>query len=258
MSRSNPHDNAPNPATRWFEWNGADGRIRYYNKDEQKEIEIPVVPPHKAFKFLVLDELACISGFHKPSKSRIFSNDVRDTRQSVFVVKSKKEGILVEGAYREIKDRVVRLGGGFTTHLYIAFKADDGMLAIGSLHLRGAALGQWMDFRKANRSTLYKKAVSIAGFKEDTSGRITFRMPVFSISDTSPDTDKQAVALDQQLQAWIEAYLKRNTRDQVDVAATAAATATHVGDDDAGYERTDDPAFDGPEPPPITDDDIPF
>lgn len=252
MSRSKPSDNTPNPSTRWFEWSAKHGRIRYYDKDKQQEVEISVVPPQKPFKFLVLDELACITGYHKPSKSRVFSNDVRDTRQSVLVVKSKKEGTMAEGLYQQIKDRISKYGK-FTSHLYIAFKGDDGQLAIGSLHLRGAALGPWMDFRKANRSTLYEKAVAITGFKEDTSGDITFRAPTFAISETTTETDRQALALDGQLQKWLDVYMASNTRDQADVVA--AATTSHVGeepDEEFGAPSVSD------DNTPITDDDIPF
>lgn len=258
MSRSTRHEDAPNPAKRWFEWNGEHGRLRYYDKDQKKEIDISVVPPHKAFTFLMLNEVFGITGFHKPSKSGIWSNEVTDTRQFDLVVKSRKEGILAEGRYREIKDRVARVGGHFTSNLYIAFKGEDGQLVIGSLRLRGAALGVWMDFRKANRSTLYDKAVSINGFKEDSSGNITFRVPIFAIKDTTAETDKAALELDKQLRTWLDAYLKRNTRDQVDAANNSGQ---HVDDESVSYnenERTFDPVNAGPEPPPITDDDIPF
>lgn len=253
MSRSNRHESAPNPSQRWFEWNGADGRVRWYDKDAKKEVEIHVVPPHKPFKFLVLDELACVSGYYEQSKARVFSNEVRDTRQGVLVVKTKKDGVLIEGPYRDIKDRLARYGAGFTSNLYIAFKGDDGNLQIGSLKLRGAAVGQWMDFRRANRAAIYEKAVAINGFLEEKKGRVTFRKPTFAVSDTTADTDKVAIELDAQMQKWITAYLSRTTRDQVDT--TAAQNATHTGEPEAEFDA---PPPDYDTAPPITDDDIPF
>ena len=44
MSRSNPTDNTPNPAVRWFEWNGEQGGIRYYDKDKKTQLLALVRP----------------------------------------------------------------------------------------------------------------------------------------------------------------------------------------------------------------------
>ena len=38
MSRSNPTENTnPNPAVRFFEWNGEGGAVRYYDKTAKKK-----------------------------------------------------------------------------------------------------------------------------------------------------------------------------------------------------------------------------
>jgi len=241
MSRSNPQENGtPNPATRWFEWNGEDGVIRYYDKEKQERVDVG-----HDFGFVLLDELGSVTGWDDASGSRIYSNEVKDTRQDVLVVKSFKGGPLVEGLYKAIKDRVNSLGGSFTTNCYIAYKNGHGELSIGSLRLKGAALGAWMDFRHEHRAELYSKGVRIVGVEEGKKGRIVFRVPVFKIVDLTEETNNAAVALDKQLQAYLATYLKKNKRDQ------AEAVAAHVGDEEV--------AWDDEQPvPPITDDDIPF
>lgn len=240
MSRSNPHDNgSPNPAVRWFEWNGEKGGIRYYDKDAKENVEVGA-----EFKFMLLDQLGSVRGWHEASESGIYSNEVKDTAQDVMIVKAFKGGTLAEGVYKDIKDRVNSLGGKFNANCYIAFKHGDS-LAIGSLRLKGAALGAWMEFIKAHRAEVYTQAIALTGYTEGKKGRVIFRVPVFKLAPLSDASNKVATALDMELQKFLAGYLKRNKREQVE--ATPAA-------------EDDEPDYDAPYPDddPPTDDNIPF
>lgn len=246
MSRSNPNENgAPNPAARWFEWNGEGGTVRYYDKEQKQNVDVG-----SDFTFILLDELGSVRGWHEPSKSGIYSNEVRDTRQDVLIVKAFKGGTLAEGLYKDIKDRVNTVGGQFNANCYIAFKNGGGELAIGAIRFKGAALGAWMEFRKEHRSELYDKAVRIHGFTEGKKGRITYRMPVLAVTELTKSTNDAAVALDKQLQAYLAGYLKKNKAAQVEQAGQ------HLRDEDVmqggAFEEPPHPAST------ITDDDIPF
>lgn len=247
MSRSNPTENStPNPATRWFEWNGEHGVVRYYDKEAKKNVDVGT-----DFTFILLDQLGSVRGWHDASESGIYSNEVKDTRQEVLVVKSFKGGELATGIYKDIKDRVNTLGGQFVANCYIAFKNGSG-LAIGSLRLKGAALGAWMEFCKAHRADLYKKAVRITGFTEGKKGRITFRVPVLSLKDISAETDAAAIALDQELQVFFDGYFKRTKREQVETQHYEEPQ--EPGFADGGFEDVTHP----PVVTDLTDDDIPF
>jgi len=242
MSRSNPQENGtPNPSKRWFEWSGEKGLVRYYDKEAEAQVEVGA-----DFKFMLLDQLASVRGWDDQSDSGIYSNEVKDTRQDVFVVKSFKGGPIAEGFYKEIKDRVNAAGGRYHTNLYLAFKADDG-LQIGCLRLKGAALGSWMEFEKENRASVYKKAIRINGFTEGKKGRVTFRMPIFEVVELSEETNKAATALDKELKEFLSVYLKKNMLKQ------AEAVAAHVSDEEWGAGGDNEPPME-----PITDDDIPF
>lgn len=243
MSRSNPHVNSPNPSARWFEWNGEHGTIRYYDRDTKKNADVPL-----PFAFLLLDELASVRGWHESSKSGIYSNEVRDTRTDVLVVKSFKGGTLAEGIYKDIKDRVCSraIGGQFVANCYIAFKNGTG-LTIGSLRFKGAALGAWMEFRKQHRGDLYNKAVKVTGYTEGVKGRIVFRVPTFTLQDVAEESHHIAVTLDEELQAWLTAYFSRRTSDQTESAAD---------DTQAEPEQNDETGYGGDVP--LTEDDIPF
>lgn len=238
MSRSNPTDNSPNPATRWFEWSGSEGSIRYYDKaaKENVTIEIP-------FTFMLLDQLATVKGWHDPSESGIFANEVKDTRDGALVVKAFKTGVLAEGFYKDIKDRVIALGGHYVANCYIAYKVDDtGKLAIGSLQFKGSALGAWMEFTKENRSDLYEKAIRIDGFKDGKKGKVSFRTPTFGLLGISDDANAQAIELDKTLQEYLKGYFSRTRTEQ---AAPPSGVNGHA----------EEPS--GPQMPP-DDDEIPF
>lgn len=238
MSRSNPNVNAPNPAARWFEWNGEKGVIRYYDKATSKYIEVA-----SGFTFLVLDELASVRGWHDASSSGIYSNEVRDTSKDVMVVKAFKGGTLAEGIYKTIKDRINSQGGKFVANCYVAVKLGE-KLEICSVRFKGAALGAWMEFRKANRQGLYESAVKIVGATEGKKGRITFYTPKFELKEVSAESNTQAMALDKALQSYLDGYLQRKTRDQ--------AEDTDENDD---YDPSTDPSD---QSAPLTNDDIPF
>ena len=213
MSLSNPHEKGqPNPSTRWFEWNGEQGKISYYDKDAKQTMAVTL-----PFTFILLDELAGIRGWHDASQSGIYSNEVKDTRQDALIVKAFKGGTLAEGVYRDIKDRVNALGGSFSTNCYFAFKNENNDLNIGSLRFKGSALNAWMDFRKQHRNDFYSKAVRIDSFTEGKKGRIVYRVPTFAMTDISPETITMAVELDKTLQEFLKGYLSRNKKDQTEV-----------------------------------------
>jgi hypothetical protein len=239
MSRSNPSENSnPNPATRWFEWSGEHGVVRYYDKEAKKNVDVG-----SDFTFILLDQLGTVRGWHDASQSGIYSNEVKDTRQDAMVVKAFKGGTLIEGIYRDIKDRVNALGGRFNANCYIAFKNGGNQLALGAIRFKGSALGAWMDFTKEHRDDLYKKSIRIHGYDEGKKGRIVFRTPKFTTKDISPETDAAAIVLDRQLQEFLASYLKRPKREQVEEHDDLQ------NDFDEEHESLADPR---------TDDDIPF
>lgn len=249
MSRSNPTENsAPNPATRWFEWNGEVGNVRYYDKEAKANVEVGL-----PFTFIVLDELGSVKGWNEASKSGIYSNEVRDTRQDVLIVKAFKGGTLAEGLYKDIRDHVTSksVGGQFTMNCYIAFKTGQALM-MGAIQFKGATLGAWMEFRKAHRAEILTKAVRMTGFTEGKKGRITFRVPVFTLAELAPESNAAAVALDITLQTYLKAYLSRTKRDQVDTPVP------HVRDEDIGEDEPPTPTDADFDTTPSYDDEVPF
>lgn len=249
MSRSNPTQDNPNPATIWFEWNGELGEVRYYDKEFKKEIVVP-----QPFVFILLDELATVKGWHDPSESGIYSNEVKDTTKETFVVKAFKGGKIAEGFYAAIKDKIKAEGGHYTTNCYIGYRDGGEDLLLGSIQFKGAALMEWMEFKKQNRSELYKGAVRIKGFTEGKKGKIEFRKPKFSLVNITEETEAQAIDLDKTLQDYLKGYFAKNRADVLDQRTNHEAEDENQ---DAPKKQTSrrEPE---PEVDPEVDDDIPF
>lgn len=247
MSRSNPTEAARNPSTRWFQFaSGADGGfVRYYDKDAQKNIPLGDAQNGSKFVFIFLDELATVNGWHDPSESAIFANEVRDTRQDTLVVKSFNGGELASGLYQQIKDRIGACGGHFVSSVYLAYKDGDS-LKIGNIRFKGAALSAWMDFKKQcptkkdasgkSVKAYFVDAVKIEGFEQQKKGGTTFRIPKFGLVALSEESNKQALALDAELQAFLADYLKRPRVE----AATASAKAQEPLDPQRPAGKFDD------------------
>jgi len=230
MSRSNPtSEKQANPSTRWHEWEGGrdGGLISYYNKDTKAKVQVKL-----PFAFIVLDELSCVKGWHDASDSGISSNEVRDTKSEPLVVKSFKGGLLAEGFYSAIRDRIISQGGQFVANIYCAYKNEAGELKLGAVQFKGAALNSWVEFKKANRADIYKKAVVINGYAEGKKGSIVYRTPKFALNDVSPETNNIAIALDTELQKYLADYFRKPKLEQ-------AAHAEPVADADAENQMAD-------------------
>jgi len=259
VSRSNPNEGVRNPSTRWFEWAGGKdgGFVRYYDKEKKENVvlELP-------FVFILLDELSTVRGWHDPSDSGIYCNEVRDTRQDTLVVKSFKGGELASGLYAQIRDRVKAIGGHFQSSTYITFKSDDKNLALGNLAFKGAALNAWVEFKNAHRSDVYKQAVSIFGYTDARKGSTDYRIPKFALKPIAPETDTAAIEIDRELQAYLTGYLNKSRDDQAATTATTREDPTPVGQETMlermAKAEADRLASQEVEEADFVDDDIPF
>lgn len=264
MSRSNPTVNISHPASRWIEWNGAKGTLRYFDK----EINNPANPDKKGanvtiqqpFAFLVLDELAAVRGWHKPSKSNITSNEVRDTREQPFLVRSFKGGPIANGLYAQIKEKIAFAGGYYQSNVYIGFKNASGVLDLAVLQLNGAALKSWMDFRKKAGKSLYEKAVFINGSTKGQTGDVEFHMPIFGQKDVTPPVEEAAIKLDAEvLQPYLKEYFAKGVTQAAEHKHEEAHEDHEQGEQQLPNEDPPDRTFnEEPITQGLEEDDIPF
>lgn len=247
MSRSNPNAANANPTTRWFEWRGADGKLQYFDKskgDGEENVEVPL-----PFRFMVLDQLNTVSGYHK-KKGGITANEVRDISDTLHV-RFFKGADIATGPWAAIKKDVAFEKGSFTKSCYIAFKDGD-ELKIGNIRMSGCALGPWIEFGKSAGKSLEEKGVILTKGERDTSGTVDFTPPEFSIMEISEETNAKATELDRKLQEFLKGYLAKG--------APSKGSDRLPGEEDYSQERPESESI-PTDREPVTepeDDDIPF
>jgi len=233
MSRSNPTNELQNPAKRFFEWAGSTGQIKFYDKSKQENIFIE--PP---FPFIVLDQLNTITGYSDELQSGIWSNEVRDLRVQPLTIKTKN-GVYAKGTYDMLKGLS---GSRFTKSIYIAYYDENKELVIGNIQASGSCLSAWIEFTKGKN--VYEGAIAITKAISAKKGATKYFVPVFDSKPLSPETDEKAMALDKELQEYLEQYFAQARNEP---KADTEETAT---------EETS--PFEEPVVEEVSDDEIPF
>ncbi len=156
MSISNPRGTTiPNPAQKFIEWAGKDGVFRYWDKEapgENGRKGANITLPEK-FYIIVMDQLNCVTGFHKHERVGIYSNEVRNMKEDELNVRYGRGQHLVKGLYTnvDVKDKIEAKGGKFAKSVYAIWihpgktKNDAPELELVNFKLFGSALGPWFD-----------------------------------------------------------------------------------------------------------------
>jgi hypothetical protein len=190
-----------NPATKFLDWKSDQKGFSYYDKGLSKNIEVSL-----PFKFVFLDELSTVKGWHDASTSGIFSNEVKYLSKEPMTVKAFKGGEIAKGLYNEIKDRVKNAGGHYSKSIYIM--TEDGELA--NIQLKGSATQQWGEFVKANKNSITRTWVNVATATESKKGKVVFSVPNFTIGADIEDIDaKTADDKFDELEAYLKTYLAK-------------------------------------------------
>ena len=212
-----------NPATKFIEWKSNDKCFNYYDKEAQKNVEIPL-----PFKFLVLDELHTIKGWNDASSSNIYSNEVKFISKEVMTVKPFKGNEIAKGYYKDIKDKVVAAGGHYTKSIYVML--EDGSLA--NISLKGSGVQKWGDFTQKTRNRLADEWVTVAKAEDGKKGAVKFSTPSFSFANSI--SDEEANMADEAFNI-LESYLK---------TYLAKAEPTIVEEEEDDFEPTMDDGLD--------------
>jgi hypothetical protein len=111
MSWTDNNKKAKNPAKKFIEFKSSKG-FYYYDKEKQETVFLK-----DKFYIIPMERLSTITGYHKKTKSGIYSNEVSYTDSEVMTVRSfKGEGNIAKGLYNEIKGNLA--GGKFTISVY--------------------------------------------------------------------------------------------------------------------------------------------
>lgn len=256
MSRSNPQ--LTNPAEHFFEWAGSKGILQWYDKENQKNVMVKL-----PFEFLVLDELATITGYFKQNESGFWSNEVRNVSNDELFVRTKK-GPFEAGLYANLAQTRAK-GGKYAKSIYLAHLVK-GEYVIGNFKASGSALSAWIEFSKTlPRGALETGKVTMTRGEPQDAPTGMFYAPVFKYEKAEEMANDVAADLDRQLQIYLSQYL---AQPKVDDDArgveepTRSVPTTTVGDDGDPGPSYDDQSLpherEGYDDDPINLDDIPF
>jgi len=159
-----------NPATLFLEWKSEQQCFAYYDKNQGKEVEIPL-----PFKFLTLQEMHTVKGWQDSSSSGIYSNEVKSIGKDVISVKSFKGGQIAEGIYKEIKDTIVQAGGHYAKSIYAM--NEEGQII--NISLKGSGVQQWGEFTQKSRLRLPEEWVEVSSAIQLKKGRVNYSVPEF-------------------------------------------------------------------------------
>ncbi len=171
-----------NPATRFLEWKSEKQNFAYYDKEQGKEVEVSL-----PFKFLTLQEMHSVKGWHDKSESGIYSNEVKNISKDNLSVKAFKGGTIAEGKYKEIKESIVNAGGHYAKSIYAM--TEDGQIV--NISLKGSGVQQWGDFTKKSRNRLPEEWVEVADAIEMKKGRVNYSVPEFKFKSSLNAADSE-------------------------------------------------------------------
>lgn len=196
MSLSNP--TLTNPAKHFFQWGGKAGHLVWWNKEEKREVEVKL-----PFKFIVLDQLATITGYSKSDESGIWANEVRNVGKDELFVRTKK-GPLEAGLYQGLSTTIKR-GGKYAKSIYIAHKGEGGVWVIGNLKAVGSSLSSWIEYTKRYNAETGVTTMARGEIQEAPTGQ--FYPPTYTWEKWTDDDYQAALKLDRELQIYLSNYL---------------------------------------------------
>lgn len=201
MSKSNPTDTLTNPAKLFIEWSGEEGKFNYFDKDKKEKVflDMPV-------RFIPLDVLSTVKGYDEGAKKGYWSNEVRNTKEDVMVLRSK-DGIEYTGIYENLKEKFSSKGVNYVQSVYAAFKIGK-ELSIVNFQLKGSALSPFIEFCKGKK--ISEIGVEVKSSTPKKKGAVKYFEPIYEVMGVSEATNKQAIDLDIELQEYLSAYLSKN------------------------------------------------
>jgi hypothetical protein len=189
MPRAEAFTSGPSsPVTKYLEWSSAERKFHYYDKAAGKQVYLDL-----PMKFIYLDSKATIKGFNPTFQSSIYSNDVANTKNEKFVVRSFKSNLpLAEGFYQDIKSKIEEVGGKYHASIY----AFSDTLGVVNIAVKGDALKEWSNFANASRKAFLGCYIEVSGAEERKNGAVKYAVPVFNVGGnislaTSEESDKQ-------------------------------------------------------------------
>lgn len=262
MSRSTASNLIDSPVVKKFKWSGKTGEFAYYDKEDKSSVEVPL-----PFRFLLLDITTTITGFNEDKEEGIYSNEIKNLKKESLRVRTKS-GLIAEGLYDDIKDKLKASGAKYAQNLYIAYD-DGGEMKIGILTVAGSSLSGgtikdenknkipvkgWLEFKNDNFRRIFKSAIEVNDSTLCTKGDNTYHVPNFEIAEATEEENAVAETLDGVLQEYLKSYFANAYESDPEEAPSKPKEAPAKKE----YVKTPSKSEYLQDPEEDMDDDLPF
>ena len=221
-------DRPTNPAQHFIQVKN--GALSYYDKEAGEDVNVPT-----PLRFVVLDTLATIKGWHAEEETGIWSNEVKSVGKEILNVRTRN-GLVASGVWKDIKDEVKAEGGKYYSSIYIATKGKSGQ-EIHNLALKGSAVNAWIEF--ANANDLRKNAVVLTDWVEEGKNKaVKYMVPVFEAVPMEDGEYDEAVELATNLKEYHDHYFSYNPNEHNEVDRDTVVTEV---DEDEPIDLSDIP-----------------
>ncbi len=169
-----------NPCRFKITWKSSTKSFSAYDLVQKVTVDLP------SNQFTVVAETITIAGFNQEQNLGIFSNEIKNTKTEKLIVRTKN-GILIEGFYTDIKDKLKLLGGNFANNVYVVLKSGE----TAYIQLSGAPLKVWFELKEKHKGTLLMTNWITIGKDANTGkkGSVTYHTPILTLA--SPLTAKE-------------------------------------------------------------------
>ena len=229
---------------KYYEWKSNDKGFEYYDRDTQSKVEVKL-----PLKLLFLEHYTTVKGWSDSANSGIWSNEVYATGSEKLVVRNSK-GVIAEGLYADIKEKIKMAGGKYVKSIYCM--TEDGEII--NLQLKGSAIGGinadkskdkkdclgWSSFYGGDKKKNIKGVshlldnqwFEIKDVCTGKSGAVTYHIPKFEIGEViSREVDELANDAAKRLQEYMNAYFGKDAAE----ATKDAETESQEEEDDLPF-----------------------
>lgn len=222
-----------NPAVKFIDCRGGEGKFAYWDKEQEKNIEVPL-----PIKFVVIDELSTITGFNDELQAGIYSNEVHNLKKEILSVRTFKGNKGVIGRYDEIKSGIKDMGGRFAKSIY-ALMITGKEVELVNFKVSGSFLNAWIE-AKINTDTY---GILIDSFAEKKKGSNKYFEPIIqSFTPKDPEATRQIA---EKYYNLLNVYFKQRKEfyeQEYDTEQIVKEETVQTGtfDNEGTYKATDD------------------
>lgn len=248
-----------NPAKFFIQWKSKEESFIYYNKEKKVDVKMP-----KPFQFIPLSMAYTLKGYNQKKQKSYISNEIENIETDILTIRSyditKKATTEWTGTFKDLKE-VMDDNIKYTISLYAAIKSKKGEMTLVNLQLNGAALFHWFEFAKKN--DIWSNAIKVEKDTNEKNGAVSYKAPVYDISELSKEDDIQAGKLQTEIESYLKEYYAKNRASnpapKVDAnqenGLNSKPTTKKTESKHKVEEKEEEPAFD---PNEEEDDSLPF